>query len=323
MRALICSRLDGPESLTVGELPSPDLEPGCVRVRVRAAGVNFPDILVTQGLYQEQPDLPFAPGVELAGDVIEAASDVSGFAPGDRVFGYVGHGAFAEEAAVPSSRLFPLPDAMGYETGASLPVAYGTGYHALVDRASLTAGEIVLVLGAAGGVGMAAIQIARSLDATVIAAVSSDDKEAAVRGVGVDEVIRYDRDALRTQLSRLAPSGVDVVYDPVGGDMTETAFRSVAWKGRHLVIGFASGTIPALPANLTLLKGASLVGVFWGRFADDEPSSNWANFATIVEWWREGRIDPVVSAVYPLEGTPDALRQIGKRQAIGKLVVTP
>ncbi|CAN5792599.1 NADPH:quinone oxidoreductase family protein [soil metagenome] len=323
MRAVVCSRLEGPDSLTVGELPEPDLEPGSVRVRVRAAGVNFPDILVTQGLYQEQPDLPFAPGVELAGDVIETSEDVSTFAPGDRVFGYVSHGAFAEEAIVPSGRLFPLPDAMGYETGAALPITYGTAYHALVDRAVVSPGEVVLVLGGAGGVGMAAVQIANALGATVIAAVSSDEKETAVRSSGAASVVRYDRDDLRAELRRLAPSGVDVVYDPVGGESTEAAFRSLAWKGRHLVIGFASGTIPSVAANLTLLKGASLVGVFWGRFADTEPSSNWANFDALTEWWQAGTIDPVISNVYPLEEAPEALRQIGARRAIGKLVVTP
>ena len=292
-------------------------------MEVEAAGVNFPDLLVIRGLYQDQPPLPFAPGMEIAGTVAEIGEGVGNVAVGDRVFSFVAHGGYAEEVVVPSDALFPIPEGMTSDVAASLPIAYGTSYHALVDRADLPEGETLLVLGAAGGVGMAAVQIGKALGARVIAAVSSEDKEQAVRASGADEVIRYDRSDLREELKRLTPAGVDVVYDPVGGEATEAAFRSTAWKGRHLVIGFAAGDIPALPVNLALLKGSSLVGVFWGRFAATEPVANRANMASLTEWWKEGRIDPVVSETYPLERAPDALRRIGSRGAIGKLIVHP
>lgn len=323
MRALICSSLDGIESLTVGELPSPDLVPGSARVRVGATGVNFPDLLVTRGLYQEQPDLPFAPGMEMAGTVEEVSDDVATVAVGDRVFGYLSHGGYAEQTVVGAEALYPVPDEMSLETAAALPIAYGTSYHALVDRGGLAPGETLLVLGAAGGVGMAAMQLGVALGAQVIGAVSSDEKAAAVAAAGPSAVIRYDQEGLRDGLKRVAPSGVDMVYDPVGGDMTESAFRSLAWKGRHLVIGFAAGPIPSLPVNLALLKGASLVGVFWGRFAATEPAANRANFTTLTQMWSDGRIDPVVTEVFPLERAAEALGRMGSRGAIGKLVVNP
>lgn len=323
MRALVCSRLEGVDSLEVGELPDPELETGSARVEVRAAGVNFPDLLITQGLYQEQPPLPFAPGMEVAGQVVEVAEGVTDLEVGDRVYGYVSHGGYAEQAVVPIQALYPMPADMSFETAAALPIAYGTSYHALVDRAVLTGGETLLVLGAAGGVGIAAIQIGSALGARVIAAVSSEEKASAVTGAGADDVIRYDRDDLREELRRLSPPGVDVVYDPVGGDVTEAAFRSTAWKGRHLVIGFAAGDIPSLPVNLALLKGSSLVGVFWGRFAATEPDANRANFATLADWWSQGKIDPLVSETFELERAPDAMRRIAARSAIGKLIVKP
>ena len=323
MRALICSSLDGIESLTVGEFPSPDLVPGSARVRVGAAGVNFPDLLVTRGLYQEQPDLPFAPGMEIAGTVEEVAEDITTVAVGDRVFGYVSHGGYAEQTVVGAEALYPIPDEMSLDTAAAVPIAYGTSYHALVDRGALAQGETLLVLGAAGGVGMAAVQLGVALGAQVIGAVSSDEKAAAVTAAGASAVVRYDQEGLRDGLKRVAPTGVDVVYDPVGGDMTEAAFRSLAWKGRHLVIGFAAGPIPSLPVNLALLKGASLVGVFWGRFTATEPAANRANMTTITQMWSQGRIDPVVSEVFPLERASEALGRIGSRGAVGKLVVNP
>lgn len=320
---MVCSRLEGIDSLEVGELPDPDLESACARVKVRAAGVNFPDLLITRGIYQQQPPLPFAPGMEIAGTVAELADDVTGLELGDRVYGYVAHGGYAEQAVVPVQALHAMPADMSFETAAALPIAYGTGYHALVDRAHLSEGETLLVLGAAGGVGMAAVQIGLALGARILAAVSSDEKAAAVAEAGAHEVIRYDRDDLRAEVKRLAPGGVDVVYDPVGGDVTETAFRSTAWKGRHLVIGFAAGDIPSLPVNLALLKGSSLVGVFWGRFTATEPDANRANFATLAEWWSRGQIDPQVSEVFPLDRATEAMHHIADRSAIGKLIVTP
>ncbi|HLU52844.1 MAG TPA: NADPH:quinone oxidoreductase family protein [Acidimicrobiia bacterium] len=323
MRALICSRLDGIDSLEVGELPAPELRPGTVRVAVGASAVNFPDLLLIVGRYQEQPPLPFSPGMEVAGTVVEVAEDVEDFAVGDRVLGMIGHGGFAEEVVVSPDALVPMPADVRFEEAAAFPIAHGTSYHALVDRASLRDGETLLVLGAAGGVGLAAVQIGKALGARVLAAVSSDDKERAVGRAGADGVIRYDRHDLREALRDAAPDGVDVVYDPVGGEMTEPAFRSLAWRGRHLVVGFASGSIPALPANLALLKGASLVGVFWGRFTREETERNRANFTTLFEWWKEGRVAPLVSEVFPLERSIDALRKISERGAIGRLVVRP
>jgi NADPH2:quinone reductase len=239
------------------------------------------------------------------------------------VFGYVSHGAYAEQAVVEADALYPIPEGMPFEMAAGLPIAYGTSYHALADRGELRDGETLLVLGAAGGVGMAAVQIGAALGGRVIAAVSSGPKAEAAAGAGAAEVLRYDEEGLRDGLKRLAPAGVDVVYDPVGGDMTESAFRSLAWRGRHLVIGFAGGSIPSLPVNLTLLKGASLVGVFWGRFASTEPAANRANFATLSKMWEEGRIAPSVSEGYRLDEAVEALRRLEGRQAIGKLIVRP
>lgn len=322
MRALICSTLDGIEGLTIGDLPSPDLGTGSARVLIEATGVNFPDLLITQGLYQDKPDLPFAPGMEMAGTVVEVSDDVTSLVVGDRVFGYLPHGGYAEEAVVDAVALYPMPDAMSFEAAAALPIAYGTSYHALVDRAALASGETLLVLGAAGGVGLAAVQIGRTVGARVIGAVSSDEKADAVSASGA-EVIRYDRQDLRDGLKQLAPGGVDVVYDPVGAEVTEAAFRSLAWKGRHLVVGFAGGGIPKLPVNLALLKGAALVGVFWGRFAALEPDANRANFAALTEMWSSGGIEPVVSEIYPLERAVEAMRLMAERGAIGKLIVRP
>ncbi len=323
MRALICSRLDGIDALSMGELPEPELVEGCALVEIEAAGVNFPDLLVIQGLYQDQPEIPFAPGMEVSGTVAEVAGGVEWPEPGDRVFGFIRHGGYAERTVTGVDVLYPLPDGMGFDVGAALPITYGTGYHALVDRARIQPGESLLVLGAAGGVGMAAVQLGATLGAEVIAAVSSTEKEEAVKASGATAVIRYDQVPVRDALKDLAPRGVDVVFDPVGGDITEQAFRSLAWRGRHLVIGFAAGTIPSLPVNLALLKGASLVGVFWGRFAATEPDRNRDNFRTLTDWVMEGRIDPVVSETFPLERATEALKRIGSRGAIGKLVVNP
>jgi NADPH2:quinone reductase len=323
MRAFVCSSLEGLDGVGVGELPAPELAPGTVRVAIRAAGVNFPDLLIIEGRYQTRAEPPFAPGAEFAGDVIEAAADVSTVTVGDRVYGSVPYGAFAEQVVVAAASVFTMPDGMAYEVAATLPVAFGTSYHALVDRARLAAGERLLVLGAAGGVGLAATQIGAALGARVIAAVSSEQKAGAVRAAGAAEVIRYDREDLRERLRALAPAGVDVVYDPVGGAMTDLALRSTAWNGRLLVIGFASGEIPSLPANLPLLKGCAIVGVFWGRFADMEPDHNRRNFAALARMWADRQIAPVISATFDLDGAGDALRLMRDRGAIGKLVVTP
>lgn len=323
MRALVCSSLDGLDGVAVGELPDPEPGPGGVRIRVHAAGVNFPDLLIVRGLYQERPDLPFAPGAEVAGEVVEVGPRTSGVEVGDRVYASISHGGYAEQAAVPVDRIFHVPDGMPYEHAAVLPLAYGTAYHALVDRGELRDGETLLVLGAAGGVGLAAVQIGATLGARVIAAVSSDVKAAAVRDAGAAEVVRYDRTDLRDAMRSAAPEGADVVFDPVGGDVTEAALRSTAWRGRLLIVGFAAGDIPKLPANLPLLKGSSVVGVFWGRFARTEPARNRRNLETLGAWWTEDRIAPLISQTYDLDHATEALRRIGGRGAIGKLVVTP
>lgn len=323
MRALVCSELEGFESLQVGELPEPELIPGGVRVAVEATGVNFPDLLITRGLYQDQPSLPFAPGMEVSGTVAEVASDVAVYRPGDRVMGFIGHGGYAEQVVVREERLLPMPEKVPFEEAAAFPIVFGTSFHGLMDRARLSKGETLLVLGAAGGVGLSAVQIGATLGARVIGAVSSDEKEKAVTAAGAADVVRYDSEDLRSRLKELSPAGVDVVYDPVGGEATEPAFRSLGWNGRHLVIGFAAGDIPALPVNLALLKGASLVGVFWGRFTETEPVRNRANFAILTQWWSEGRIRPLVSEVFSLDRGVEALRRIGERGAVGKLVVRP
>lgn len=323
MRALVCFRLEGVEALEVGELPDPEVGPGQVRVEVAAAGANFPDLLLTRGLYQEQPPLPFAPGMEAAGVVAEIGEGVDGVAVGDRVCAFVTYGGFAEQLVAPAASLWPVPAEMPLEKAAAIPIVYGTGYHALFDRAQLAAGETLLVLGAAGGVGLAAVQMGTAAGARVIAAVSSAEKAETARAAGAAEIVRYDSEDVRGRLRELAPGGVDVVYDPVGGPITEVAFRSLAWGGRHLVIGFAAGDIPLLPTNLALLKGASLVGVFWGRFASLDPEANRANFDRIAGWWTEGRVDPVIGGTYPLDQAAEALRLIESRRAIGKLIVVP
>lgn len=323
MRALVCSSLDGLDGVAVGELPEPELGPGGVRIAVRAAAVNFPDLLMIRGLYQERPDPPFAPGMEVAGDVIEVADAVSGVQAGDRVFAPVGHGGYAEQVVVDQGAVVPMPEDMPYEIATTLPLAYGTAYHALVDRGGLRSGETLLVLGAAGGVGLAATQIGAALGARVIAAVSSGEKADAVRDAGANDVLRYDERDMRDAMRELAPDGADVIFDPVGGDATEAALRATAWNGRLLIVGFASGDIPAIPANLPLLKGCAVVGVFWGRFASTEPLRNRRNFETLGSWWLEGRIDPLVSQTYDLDHATDALRRIGARGAVGKLVILP
>ncbi len=323
MRAFVCSSLDGLDRVAAGELPDPELRPGAVRVGIAAAGVNFPDLLIIEGSYQTRAEPPFAPGAEFAGSVLEVADDVTGVAVGDRVYGSVPYGAYAEQVVADVDALFTVPDGMDDVQAATLPVVYGTSYHALCDRAQIQPDETLLVLGAAGGVGLAATQIGTALGARVIAAVSSDDKASAVRAAGAHDVIRYDTDDLRERLRELAPGGVDVVYDPVGGPVTELALRSTAWNGRLLVIGFASGDIPKIPANLPLLKGCSVVGVFWGRFTRTEPERNRSNFAALGEMWANGQIAPVVSQTFSLEQAGEALKLMRDRGVIGKLVVTP
>ena len=323
MKAVVCKQYGPPESLVYEELPSPKPGAGEVVISVKAASVNFPDVLIIQNKYQFKPPLPFSPGSELAGVVKEVGSGVTAFRPGDRVMAFTTYGAFAEEVKTEAARLLPLPEKMDFVTGAAFVLTYGTSDHALRDRAALKAGETLLVLGAAGGVGLAAIEIGKALGARVIACASSDDKLAVCRGHGADEGINYASEDLRERIKALtAGRGIDVVYDAVGGAYTEPAFRSLAWRGRLLVVGFAAGDIPKLPLNLPLLKGASVVGVFWGDFARREPKAFAASMQQLGRWYAEGRLKPHVSQTLPLVQAAAAIKLLASRQAKGKVVVT-
>lgn len=322
MKAVLCRSLGGPEQLLLDEVPAPRAGPGQVVVRVAAAGVNFPDFLIIQGKYQFKPEPPFSPGAEFAGTVKAVGDGVTHLAPGDMVAGIVTYGAFAEEIAVPAASLVPLPAGVDPQAAAAFGLTYGTSYHALKDRAALQPGETLLVLGAAGGVGLAAVELGKLMGARVIAAASSPEKLETCRRYGADATIDYEKTDLREALKPLAPQGVDVVYDPVGDRFSEPAFRSLAWKGRHLVVGFAAGQIPKLPLNLALLKGASLVGVFWGDFAKREPAANAANLRQLAEWMLAGRIKPLVSRTFPLARAGEAIAELASRRAQGKIVVT-
>src|SRR5213083_1619212 len=323
VKAVLCKQYGPPETLVVEELPSPRAGPGEAVVSVKAASVNFPDVLIIQNKYQFKPPLPFSPGSELAGVVKEVGDGVTAFRPGDRVMAFTTYGAFAQEAKTEASRLLPLPDKMDFVTGAAFVLTYGTSDHALRDRAALKAGETLLVLGAAGGVGLAAIEIGKALGARVIACASSEEKLASCRDHGADATINYATEDLREQIKALTEGqGVDVIYDPVGGAYSEPAFRSIAWRGRLLVVGFAAGEIPKLPLNLALLKGASVVGVFWGDFARREPKAFAGSIAQLGLWFREGKLRPHVSKIYPLKELLAAYARMGSRQVQGKVVMT-
>jgi NADPH2:quinone reductase len=310
--------------LTVENVPDPVAGPGEVVIEVRSAGVNFPDVLVVQNKYQYKPQLPFSPGNDMAGVVAAIGEGVTGIRVGDRVIASYLHGAFATRAVVPAAAVMPMPQGLDFDIAAGFLMTYGTSYHALVDRAQLLAGETLLVLGAAGGVGLAAVEIGHALGARVIACASSDDKLAACRQSGADVLINYTQPDFREQI-KLATGGrgADVIYDAVGGDFSEAAFRSIAWKGRHLIVGFASGTIPKIPMNLPLLKNASIVGVFWGEFKVREREANAKNFEQVVAWIREGRIKPYISRRYRLDEAAQALTDMGSRKVIGKVVINP
>jgi NADPH2:quinone reductase len=321
MRAVRCHELSGPSGLSVDEVDEPVVGAGQVLVDVHAAGVNFPDALIIEGKYQFKPPPPFVPGGEVAGIVRDVGEGVVGIAKGDRVAATMVYGAFAERVVANAGAVFPLPDAVGFEVGAAVLVAHGTTMHALVDRARLQSGETLLVLGAAGGVGLAAIEIGKCLGARVIAAASSAEKLALCREHGADETIDYTREDLRARLKQLAP--VDVAYDPVGGDFTEAAIRSLAWNGRLLVVGFTTGTIPKIPTNLVLLKGCEIVGVFWGAFTQREPLRNREHVTRLMQWITEGRVRPHLDATLPLAQAGEAIARLARREAKGKLVLVP
>jgi NADPH2:quinone reductase len=324
MKAVRCTAWGPPDSLVLDNLPEPVAGPGDVVVDVKAAGVNFPDVLTVQGKYQVRPPLPFTPGNEFAGVVRAVGAGVDGFVPGQRVIGFTRTGAFAEQAVAPGSAFLPMPDDMDFDVAAAITLTYGTSYHAVADRGALQAGETMLVLGAAGGVGLAAIEIGKALGARVIAAASSDEKLAACKAHGADVLINYETEDLREAIRAATDgNGPDVIYDPVGGRYSEPALRSIAWRGRHLVVGFAAGEIPRLPWNLMLLKGASVVGVFWGDFTRKEQEAHLAAMARITGWISEGTLKPLVSARYRLADTAQALQDMAARKVIGKIVIVP
>src|SRR5690242_5574776 len=309
MKAVVCKQFGPPESLSLEDLPSPRPGAGEVVISVRAASVNFPDVLIIQNKYQFKPPLPFSPGSELAGTIKEIGEGVKGYKPGDRVIAFTTYGAFAEEVRVEAARLVPIPDGMDFNSAAAFLLTYGTSDHALRDRGALKAGETLLVLGAAGGVGLAAIEIGKAMGARVIACASSADKLEVCKQHGADAGINYATEDMRERIKEItAGKGVDVVYDAVGGPYTEPALRSTAWRGRVLVVGFAAGDIPKIPLNLTLLKGCSIVGVFWGDFTRREPKVFAESIGQLGKWFREGKLKPHVSQTFPLERAVDALK---------------
>jgi len=323
MKAVVCRQFGPPETLAVEELDPPRAGAGEVVVRVRAASINFPDVLIIQNRYQFKPPLPFSPGSEMAGVVKEVGEGVRGVRPGDRVIAFTTYGAFAEEVKVEATRLVPIPDGMDFATASAFLLTYGTSEHALRDRGALKKGETLLVLGAAGGVGLAAVEIGKALGAQVIAAASGAAKLEVCREHGADALVNYAAEDLRERLRELTGGrGADVVYDPVGGAYTEPALRSTAWRGRLLVVGFAAGEIPRIPLNLVLLKGCAVVGVFWGDFARREPRAFAESIARLGAWFREGRLRPHVSQTFPLERAAEALKLMAARRVIGKLVLT-
>lgn len=328
MKAVLCETHGPPERLVLAELPVPEPGPGEVRLRVRAVGLNFFDTLIIENRYQFRPDLPFSPGGELCGEVDALGPGVDGIAegiaPGTRAIAYVGWGAAREFVCVPAARLVPVPDALDDARAAGLSVTYGTTLHALVDRAAIGPGETLAVLGAAGGTGMAAVELGRALGARVIACASSPEKLALATSRGASDIVDYSREDLKERLKALTGGrGVDVIYDPVGGDLAEPALRAIAWLGRYLVIGFAGGSIPKIPLNLALLKGCDIVGVFWGAFLERDPQAHRANMERLVALVLDGAVTARVAATYPLSQTAQALEIIARREAKGKIVLVP
>ena len=323
MRALLCREFGPLSDLVVEEIESPAPGPGQVSVRVAACGVNYLDGLIVQGLYQVRPPLPFAPGGEVAGVVEKVGPGVRHLAPGDAVAALTTYGGFAEEVLAEVGNVLPIPPDANRVAIAAAGIAYGTALHALDDRAALSAGETLLVLGAAGGAGMAAMQVGKRLGARVIAAASTAEKRALCLAHGADAAVDYTQADWRAALKDAAPKGVDVVFDSVGGAFTEPAVRSLNWRGRHIVIGFAAGAIPALPLNLLMLKGASSIGAFWGGLLRQEPSRGAACLAQVMSMVADGQFKPLVTATYPLERSVEALNALLHRRATGKLVVTP
>lgn len=323
MKAVVCEAFGPPDTLVIRDLPRPEPGAGQVRVKVHAAGVNFPDLLMVQGLYQLKPPFPFTPGSEVAG-VIEAVGEgVEALSVGDRVVATLPWGGYAEEVVADAPAVFPIPDELGFDVASALVIAYGTTMHALIDRARLAPAETLLVLGAAGGVGLAAVQIGKALGAHVIAAASSPEKLEVCTAAGADAVIDYSKEDLKARAKALTGhDGADVIFDPVGAALAEPALRAIAWGGRYLVIGFAGGAIPEIPLNLPLLKGCAIVGVFWGSFAARDPKAHLAHIERLVGWCEDGTLGPRIDRRLPLAEASEALEALARRDVRGKLVLT-
>ncbi|MDA7501680.1 NADPH:quinone oxidoreductase family protein [Chitinophagales bacterium] len=323
MKAIVCVKHGMPADLQLQELANLVPSEKEVVIQVKACSVNFPDTLIIQGKYQFQPSLPFTPGSDVAGVIKEVGSGVKGLKVGDEVFSFVSHGGYAEEVVANYKQVFPKPENMDFPSAASFMLAYGTSYHALVDRAKIKSGETLVVLGASGGVGLAAVEIGRNLGAKVIAVASTDDKLELCKTYGATETINYSTENLKTRIKELTDGkGADVVYDPVGGEYSEQALRATAWEGRFLVVGFAAGDIPKISLNLTLLKGCQIVGVFWGRFAMQDPGANLKNSLQILNWFNEGKIKPHIHKIYPLDQTRNALEEMMDRKVKGKIIIS-
>lgn len=323
MRAVLCKEWGGPEKLVIEDVPRPALREGAVRVAVHAVGVNFADLLVIAGQYQEKPAFPFTPGAEAAGLVSEVGAGVSTLKPGDRVMALTGLGAFAEEAVVDAARVLPIPDSMGFESAAAFPVAYGTSHGALEWRARLQAGEWLLVLGAAGGVGLAAVEIGKAMGARVIACAGGAEKLAVAQQHGADHVIDYSREDIRELVKAITGGhGADVVYDPVGGDAFDAALRSIAWGGRYVVIGFAAGRIPQIPANIVLVKNIDVIGFYWGSYQAHNPDLLFGSLKQLLQWAEQGKLKPHISHRFDLSEAAEALESLRRRKSAGKLVLT-
>lgn len=323
MKAVLCKAFGGPGDLVVEEVAAPALGKADVRIAVHAAGVNFPDVLMITGKYQMRPEFPFSPGLEVAGEVLETGERATGISPGQRVMATLPYGGFAEEAVTPAQSVYAIPDDMDYPTAAGFTITYGTAHHALIGRAKLQAGEALLVLGAAGGVGLAAVEVGALLGAHVIGAVGADAKALVVREHGAEDVINYTKESIRDRVKDLTGgNGADAVFDPVGGGATTESVRALAWRGRLLVIGFASGEIPEIAANRLLLKEAQAVGVYWGAFATREPAQNRVNIEELLRWYGEGKIKPLVSATFSLAQAGEALTALIERKVTGKAVLS-
>jgi NADPH2:quinone reductase len=322
VKAVLCKNFGTPKNLIIEDIVEPDLNCGQVRIEIKACGVNFPDLLMIAGKYQKQPAMPFSPGCEVAGNIIEIAPDITEFKLGQRVVAITGFGGMAEQVCVDARRVLVIPKTIDYVQAAGFLLAYGTAYHALKQRAKLEADEILVILGAAGGVGLAAVEIGKIMGANVIAAASTWDKLNLASEYGADHLINYSDTSLKDSILEITEGrGADVIYDPVGGELFKQCLRAVAWCGRILVIGFASGKISTVPANLPLLKGSSIIGVFWGRFTEQEPKINAENTTKLFQFLQKGKLKPHISKIYPLEQSTMALEILEKRRVKGKVII--